>query len=401
MASNKNAEFDLIVYGASGFTGALVAEYIAQRYGANGEVEWAIAGRDLVKLTRVRDQLGLPSTHRLIRADAGDPKALRDMVGRTRCVISTAGPFQRFGSELVEACAATGTDYVDLCGEVPWMRQMILAHEHTARESGARIVFSCGFDSVPFETGVLYHQSQVQARFGRPADRVKARVRVMNGTFSGGTAESFRVTQSAAAADKTIVDILKNPFALTPGFEGPRQPSGMKIDYDSDVEAWVAPFLMSPINTRNVHRSNALMGHRYGTGFVYDEMRVAGPGDSGKEAAALIAMESAELAGDHGPGPGEGPTKAARESGSFDVVFIGFIDGTEVLRTSVRGIRDPGYGATSRMIAECAMALLDAPGVKPGFWTPAAALQDALLERLSAKEVGISFAVELARSPIA
>ena len=390
---NNDVEFDFVVHGASGFTGVLVAEYLAKRYGAAGEVKWAMAGRSLAKLTQVREQLGLPDAHPLIVADSGHADELRAMVGRTRCVISTVGPFQRYGSKLVEACAVAGVDYVDLCGEVPWMREMILAHETRARASGARILFSCGFDSLPFELGVYHHQSQLKEMTGRVAQRIKARVRVMNGTFSGGTAESFRATASAAKADDAYVAVLKDAFALTPGFQGPKQPGGMKIEFDTDLDAWVAPFLMSTINTRNVHRSNALMGHPYGTGFVYDEMRVAGTGAAGEAAALLIAAEGAELAGVNGPHSGEGPSREARETGSFDVLFLGFVDGDEAIRTVVRGNRDPGYGSTCRMIVECAMALRSAD-VEPGIWTPAAALKDRLIDRLRSPEVGMSFEVE-------
>lgn len=390
--SEKNAEFAWVIYGASGFTGALVAEYFAERYGSGDAVKWALAGRDVLKVAATREKLGLPSHLPILRADAADVGSLRDMVRRTRGVISTVGPFQRYGSHLVEACACLGVDYVDLCGEVPWMREMILAHEKKARDSGARLVFSCGFDSLPFEMGVYHHQSEVKVKFGRVADRIKARIRVMNGTFSGGTAESFRATQAAVAADKSVIDVLKNPFALTPGFEGPRQPSGMKAEFDPDMAAWVAPFLMSPINTRNVHRSNALMGHPYGTGFVYDEMKVAGPGEAGREACARIAAEGADLAGEGGPKSGDGPSKEARESGAFEILFIGFIGGEETLRTVVRGNRDPGYGATSRMVVECALVLEQSPDVLPGFWTPAAAMQTRLLERLRST-AGLSFEI--------
>lgn len=371
---NNDVEFDFVVHGATGFTGALVAEYLAKRYGAAGEVKWAMAGRSLAKLTQVREQLGLPDAHPLIVADSGHAEELRAMVGRTRCVISTVGPFQQYGSKLVEACAVAGVDYVDLCGEVVWMREMILAHEATARASGARILFSCGFDSLPFEMGVYHHQSQFKEKTGRFAERIKARVRAMNGTFSGGTAESFRVIQAKAMADPSFVAVLKDAFALTPGFQGPKQPSGMKIEFDADLQTWVAPFLMSPINTRNVHRSNALMGHPWGVGFVYDEMRVAGPGAAGEEAARRFAVEGAELAGENGPAAGTGPSREAREAGSFDILFLGFVDGAEAIRTVVRGNRDPGYGSTCRMIVECAMALRSAD-VAPGIWTPAAALK--------------------------
>lgn len=391
--SVKDAEFDFVIYGASGFTGKIVAEYFLERYGAAGGPKWAIAGRDPGKLATAREEIGAPADLPLIVANADNQESLRAMARRTHCIISTVGPFQVYGSLLIEVCATLGVDYVDLCGEVPWMRQMILAHDQTARDSGARILFSCGFDSIPFEAGVFHHQSEASKRTGQPMNRVKARVRVMNGTFSGGTAESFRVTQTAASADKALVSIIKDPFALTPGFEGPKQPSGMKIDLDADLNEWVAPFLMSPINTRNIHRSNALMGHPYGQDFVYDEMKVAGSGDVGEAAAAKIASEGADLAGEHGPKVGDGPTREARETGSFDILFMGFRDGVEKLRTCVRGNRDPGYGATSRMLVETAMALSFSPDVPGGIYTPVAALKDRLLRRLT-EWAGLTFEVE-------
>lgn len=383
MSDNKT-EFDFVIYGASGFTGKLVAEYFQQRYSADRDRKWAIAGRDRAKLSAVRDEIGASSDLPIVIASASDPKALHDMASRTRCVISTVGPFQLYGEPLIRTCAELGVDYIDLCGEVPWMREMILEYEETARKSGARILFSCGFDSVPFEAGVFHLQNEALKKFGRPMDRVKSRIRVMNGTFSGGTAESFRATEAAIAEDASLIAILKNSFSLTPGFEGPKQPSGMKIEFDPDVDAWVAPFLMAPINSRNIHRSNALMEHWYGTNFVYDEMRVAGPGDAGAEEASKIASEGAELASDRGPKAGDGPSREERESGNFDILFIGFADGVERIRTSVRGNRDPGYGATSRMIVESAMALRFSDNVAGGIYTPVAALKDRLLERLSA-----------------
>ena len=293
-----SSKFDIIVYGATGFTGQLVAEYLAAHYTGKGDPKWAMAGRSLDKLASVRDAIGAPADTPLIVADAGDPASLKAMVDQTKSVISTVGPYQLYGSELVAACAATGTDYLDLCGEPLWMRQMIDAHQATAQSTGARIVFSCGFDSLPFELGVFFVQEEAKKVFGAPASRVKGRVRDMKGTFSGGTAASIKATFVAAARDLSLVALLKNPFVLTPGFEGPKQPPGNKPLLDQELAAWTAPFVMATINTRNVHRSNMLMGFPYGKDFVYDEMVLTGPGEKGEaNARRVVAAINAERMG--------------------------------------------------------------------------------------------------------
>jgi short subunit dehydrogenase-like uncharacterized protein len=222
----SSSKFDIVVYGATGFTGQLVAEYLAVHYKGDGNLKWAMAGRSGDKLASVRDSAGAPADTPLIVADASDPASLKAMVGQARSIISTVGPYQLYGSELLAACAASGTDYLDLCGEPVWMRQMIDAHEAAAKASGARIVFSCGFDSLPFELGVFFVQQEAKKVFGAPASRVKGRVRDMKGTLSGGTAASTWATFAAAAQDLNLVALLKNPFSLVPGFEGPKQPRG-------------------------------------------------------------------------------------------------------------------------------------------------------------------------------
>jgi len=329
---NANAEFDLIVYGASGFTGRLVAEYLAKRYGVGGEVKWAMAGRDAAKLAAVRDEIGAPADTPLVVADANDPASIRAMVGRAKAVITTVGPYQLYGEPLVAACAESGTDYLDLCGEPAWMRQMIDRYEDKAKASGARIVFSCGFDSIPFELGVFFMEAEAVRRNGKPATRVKSRVRGMRGGFSGGTAASLDATMAAAAKDPTILALLKDPFSLTPGFSGPEQPKGNRAEHDSDLGVWTAPFVMAAINTRNVHRSNALMGHPWGRDFVYDEMIMTGPGEQGQAIAEKMASRHGkELGGPDGPKPGEGPSKEERETGFFDVLVVGvYPDGGQV-----------------------------------------------------------------------
>lgn len=393
---NPAAEFDLIVYGASGFTGRLVAEYLSQRYGNGGEVTWAMAGRSADKLAAVRDEIGAPADTPLVVADAADPASLDAMVRRARAIVTTVGPYQLYGNELVAACAAAGTDYLDLCGEPAWMRHMIDAHAAAAKASGARILFSCGFDSIPFELGVFFLQEAAKQQLGGPVPRVKGRVRAMQGGFSGGTAASLKATLAAAAKDPGVLDLLRSPFALAPGFEGPPQPHGMKPEEDVDLGAWVAPFVMAPINTKNVHRSNFLMGHAYGRDFVYDEMMVAGPGERGAAVAKAMADAGASMGGEGGPKPGEGPSKEEREAGFYDVLFLGIAADGRQIRAGVKGDRDPGYGSTSKMLAETAICLVkDAPEVAGGIWTPGAALGSRLVERLT-RNAGLSFAVEAA-----
>jgi short subunit dehydrogenase-like uncharacterized protein len=389
-----SSKFDIIVYGATGFTGQLVAEYLAAHYRGDGSLKWAMAGRSLDKLASVRDAIGAPADTALIVADASDPASLKAMVEQAQSVISTVGPYQLYGSELVAACAASGTDYLDLCGEPVWMRQMIDAHQAAAQTSGARIVFSCGFDSLPFELGVYFCQETAKQVLGAPVNRVKGRVRAMKGTFSGGTAASIKATFAAAAKDLSLVALLKDPFVLTPGFEGPKQPPGNKPAFDQDLDAWTAPFVMATINTRSVHRSNMLMGFPYGKDFVYDEMVLTGPGEKGEANAKLVVAANAQMGGAGGPKPGEGPSKQERESGHYDLLFVGLAaDGCQI-RVAVRGDRDPGYGSTSKMIGECAVCLLrDTPEVPGGIWTPGAAMGDRLIKRL-VDNAGLRFDVE-------
>jgi short subunit dehydrogenase-like uncharacterized protein len=391
MASSK---FDIIVYGATGFTGQLVAEYLAAHYTGKDDPTWAMAGRSQEKLASVRDAIGAPADTALIVADASDPASLKAMVDQTKSVISTVGPYQLYGNDLLAACVASGTDYFDLCGEPVWMRQMIDKHEAAAKANGARIVFSCGFDSVPFELGAFFVQEEARRVFGAPASRVKGRVRDMRGTLSGGTAASGRATFEAVAKDLSLVTILNDPFALTPGFKGPKQPKGNKAAFEEDLQSWTAPFMMALINTRNVHRSNMLMGFPYGREFVYDEMVLTGPGERGEANARKVMAANNEKTGPNARKPGEGPSKEEQENGLYDLLYIAVApDGREV-RASVKGDRDPGYGSTSKMISECAICLLrDTPDVAAGIWTPGAAMGDKLIRRL-VDHAGLTFRVE-------
>ncbi len=383
-------EFDVIVYGATGYTGRLVAEYLAQAYPGADKPKWAMAGRSLTKLEEVRDLIGAPSDTPLVTADADDPASIRAMCTRATVILTTVGPYQLYGSDLVAACAETGTAYVDLCGEPGWMNEMIAAHHETAVKTGARIVFSCGFDSIPFDLGVLTLQEAAKAAFGIPAPRVKCRVRAMKGTFSGGTAASLKATMAAAARNPMLIGVLTDPFALTPGFKGPSQPKGLLPEYDKAIDSWVAPFVMAAINTKNVHRTNFLLGQAYGADFVYDEMVVAGLGEMGKAAAEALAKMN-PFAGDKGPKPGEGPSKEERDAGHYDVLFIGEMADGRRIDAVVTGDRDPGYGSTSKMIAESALCLVhDVADAKGGIWTPGAIMGDPLRQRLIDK-AGLTF----------
>ncbi|OYT91001.1 MAG: saccharopine dehydrogenase [Burkholderiales bacterium PBB3] len=384
-------EFDIVIHGATGFTGRLVIEYLLT-LPASG-LRWAMGGRSAEKLAAVRDELGAPANTPLVVTDSADPASLQALMARTRLVLTTVGPYQLYGNELVEACAKSGVDYVDLCGEPAWMRLMIDAHEAQAKASGARIVFSCGFDSIPFDLGVFMLQNEMKARFGGPATRVRGRVRKMKGTFSGGTAASLNATMAAAAKDPVILGLLRNPFSLTPGFEGPRQPSGTKPMVDEALGVWVAPFVMAAINTRNVHRSNFLLGTAYGADFVYDEMLITGVGEKGEAIANAVAADKS-MASEDGPKPGEGPSRAEREAGFYDVLFVGHNAAGDSLRVGVKGDRDPGYGSTSKMIAQSAICLLEEAAHTPGgIWTPASAMGAPLMKRLQ-DHAGLQFAVE-------
>ena len=381
-------QYDIVIYGASGFTGRLVAEYMAATHGP--AAKWAMAGRSADKLAAVRDEVGAPTDTPLIVADANDHASLLAMVKSSACIMTTVGPYQLYGSDLVAACAAEGTHYVDLSGEPAWMYEMINAHGASAKASGARIVFSCGFDSIPFDLGVYFLQQAAIEKYGKPLSRVRGRVRAMAGEFSGGTAASLGATMIAVKKNPELISVLANPFSLTEGFKGPDQPVDTKPYEDEVIGSWVAPFIMATINTKNVHRSNKLLGHQYGEDFEYDEMMVTGPGEQGKAIAEIVAKTN-PLEGDDVPQPGEGPSKESREAGHYDVLFVGQNASGDSLRAAVTGDLDPGYGSTSKMIAMCLVhECADLPG---GIYTPAPAMGEKLIKRL-VEHAGLTFNLE-------
>ena len=387
--SNLN-KYDFVIYGATGFTGKLVVEYAIKQYNNNNEVSWAIAGRNNEKLEHVQEKYNLPSNIGKIVVDSNDQNSIDEMVSQTKCVLTTVGPYQLYGEKIVKTCISTGTDYVDLCGEPGFMHKIISECSAEAKETGARVVFSCGFDSIPFDLGVLFVQEEVMSKLNKYAPSVRGRVRAMNGEFSGGTAASMKATMAALQSDPELLNILVNPHALCDGNQGVQQDDDSKPVYDEELDTWVAPFFMAPINTKNIHRSNKLMNHIYGENFKYNEMWIQGPGEEGKAAAEFISTMNP--LGD-APEPGDGPSRESRENGNYDVLFCADVDG-ETIKASVSGDMDPGYGSTSKMIAESAVCLVkDCEDLAGGIYTPAASMGKKLIKRLESN-AGLTFKLE-------
>ena len=390
MIVNNIKNYDFVVYGATGFTGKLVVEYLVHKYSNNSQIKWALAGRNLEKLESVAASKNVPEGTGLLEVDSNNIASIEEMVSKTKCVLTTVGPYQLYGNDVVSACAKSGTDYVDLCGEPGWMHEKIDELTETARETGSRIVFSCGFDSIPFDLGVLFLQNEITKRYGKPSIYVRGRVREMNGEFSGGTAASLGATMAALKEKPELFAVLANPFSLSNGFTGPDQPADNKPIFDDKLDTWVAPFFMAPINTKIVHRSNALMNHMYGKDFCYNEMWVMGSGDDGKAAADFISSSNPLS---NAPKPGEGPSRESRENGNYDILFCGDIN-DESVHVSVAGDMDPGYGSTSKMIAESAIFLVkECEDLNGGIYTPAPSMGAKLMKRLQ-DNAGLTFKVE-------
>ena len=384
-------KFDVVVYGATGYTGKLVVDYMVSNYGKAENLKWAIAGRSEAKLKSVREAFKLSESIETIVVDSNDQDSVDSMVEQSKCILTTVGPYQLYGSNILKACAEIGTDYVDLCGEPAWMHRMIEEHSDKANQTGARIVFSCGFDSIPFDLGVYFLQEKVKSKVGDTATAIRGRVRAMNGEFSGGTALSMTSTMASLKEKPELIEILANPFSLANGFQGPEQPNDSKPQFDEKLETWVAPFFMAPINSKNIHRSNALLNHSYGKEFTYNEMWIQGPGDEGQAAAELISKVNPL---ENAPKPGEGPSKEARENGNYDILFCADLDNGSSMHASVTGDLDPGYGSTSKMIAESAICLIqDCADLTGGIYTPAASMGSKLISRLEAS-AGLRFSEE-------
>lgn len=401
-------EFDLIIFGASGFTGRLVVEYIFQQYGSSSsDLKWAMAGRNREKLEEIRDEVA-NSFVPIVTADSQDEGSLNAMCLRTKVVCTTVGPYAKYGSKLVSACVENQTDYCDLTGEVQWMRRMIDQHHEAAQKAGVKIVHTCGFDSIPSDMGVFFAQQEAKARTGQYAKQINMRVRAAKGGISGGTYASLGNVMEEAAQDREVYKTLVNPYGLNPKGEqeGPDRKDLRSVKYDKVSKSYIFPFIMAGINTKVVRRSHALSGYPYGKDFRYDEAMMGGKGFTGRMKSNIAALTLGtvmtakpgslrkKIVDRFLPDPGEGPNQSQRESGFYKLLFfMEFADGRKA-KVTVTGDRDPGYGSTSKMLAESAICLAkDKLNDQYGVITPSTAMGQALLQRLE-DHAGLTFKYE-------
>ena len=400
MPTREDRPIELLLWGATGFTGRLAAEWLAARY---ADARVALGGRSEEKLEKLRDELVAIdpkcAAWPIRVADALDVPALDALVPEARVVATTAGPFSLYGHELAAACARHGTDYCDITGEVPFARELVDRNQERARTSGARLVPFCGFDSIPSDLGVFVLQEFARRELGEPCASATFVVVRARGGFSGGTAASALAIAEAAGRDARVREMLRDPYALAPDEHGTGAVDAAgpkKID-----GAWTAPFAMGPINSRVVHRSNALLGFPYGRDFRYEERIALGRGARGFARAqamsaglafgerALELGAARALAKRFLPAPGEGPDKTRRETGSFHVRIQGCdASGKIVAVCNITGQGDPGYTGAAKMLVESALCLSrDARG-DGGVETPASCMGDALVSRLRAAGIG-------------
>ncbi|MGY8782284.1 MAG: saccharopine dehydrogenase family protein [Fidelibacterota bacterium] len=409
----KKIKYDLIVMGATGFTGKLVIEYLIQNYGVhNKQFSWAIAGRNQEKLNDVKASFYNLDPHvkeiPTFIADSHNSKLLDEMTSICRLVISTVGPYLKYGLLLVESCVKNGTDYCDLTGEVPFIRQSIDLFHKKAKMNQCRIIHSCGFDSIPSDIGVLMLQNDSIQKNDKPYGKIDLYVKSIGGGFSGGTIESMINISRYIDSKPQLKNILSNPFALNPKehMKNSTHQSSLKtIKWSKKINRWVCPFIMSGINTRIVRRSNAINNFFYGEGFKYSEVYSFKKGIKGLLSAfimflGLIILKISisfspflwVLRKFYFPQPGDGPSKKDRENGFFKLVLVGYINDSKNKSLIITGDRDPGYGATAKMITESALSILLEPESIPqnyGVLTPATGIGMILVDRL--KNKGIKF----------
>ena len=391
-------EFDIIIWGASGFTGRLVAEYLSQNYSPN-ELKWAIAGRDGNKLNKIRDQY-LDEKIPIIIADSFDEISLKKMTKRTKVICTTVGPYAKYGSLLVKSCVSSKTHYCDLAGEAQWIRKMIDLHHEDAKDNNVRIVNSCGFDSIPSDLGVYY----IHKNISKKNLSIRMRVTGAKGTYSGGTYASMQNIIKEASKDREVRKSLTNPYGLNPvgQQDGLDKRDLRSVKYDKRIKSWISPFLMAGINTRIVRRSNALSNFSYGKEFTYDEAVMTGKGFKGRLNGIFLSIPLMFLAAKPGsffnkifniisPKPGQGPNKKERENGYFSLRFFVFQKDDNKSIFKVTGDKDPGYGSTSKMLAESAVCLAkDRLEENYGVLTPSYAMGDNILDRL-VSNAGLTF----------
>jgi hypothetical protein len=414
MSAPESRPYDLVLFGATGYTGRLTAIYLA--CARPKSLRWALAGRDRAKLESIRKELATIDESlgnlRILIADSADEASLRTMVASTRVVCSTVGPYAKYGHGLVTSAAEAGTHYCDLTGETTFVRQTIDRCHATAEKNSARIVPCCGFDSVPSDLGV-FELAQSFASEGATLAQATLHVESLRGGASGGTLASMFTLLEEASHDKATAKLLRDPYALMPDRERDRGPDGpdlASVRFDDTSGRWMAPFVMAAINTRVVRRSNALLGFQYGRDFRYAEVTSFPKGAAGLSKAlgltlglgAIVGLASTSLGrralGAWLPSPGEGPSAHERDRGYFRVRIRGTSaprsDGSVLKRSSVViGHSDPGYGETAKMLGESALSLaFDELPQRYGVLTPASCFGSALVERL--RRAGMEFRIE-------
>lgn len=411
--SSKKRPYAVVLYGATSFVGQITAHYLTEFLSnakdENGDnITWAIAGRDEEKLKELQSKLA--SEVDTIIANSDDADSLDQMTKQTQVIISTVGPYLKYGEPLIKSCTSNGTDYVDLTGEAIFIKDMMDKYQDAAKQSGSRIVNSCGFDSIPSDLGVYFTQKQAEEKFDSACDVIHMRVKAAKGGLSGGTIASMATIFEEVGKDKSRRKQVANPYLLNDDKDAPnvRQYNVSKPEYDSEHQRWLAPFVMASINTRIVHRSNQLLGYEYGRDFKYDEAMWMKDGVKGKLssyamsaglfgfATAMMITPSRELLSKHVlPKSGSGPSKEDQDNGYYDIRLFGTTANKDTINTKVTGDKDPGYGSTSRMLAQSALCLaqdISKDDVGGGFWTPASAMGDSLLTRLE-EHAGLSFEV--------
>jgi len=404
---DRSRTFDIVLWGATGFTGRPVAEYLVRHYvGGDTGLRLALAGRNEAKLRGIATELGATDLPILL-GDSFDADSLDAIASQTEVLISTVGPYAKYGAEIVAACVRNGTDYCDLTGETHFVRAMIDAHHEEAKKTGARIVHCCGYDSIPSDLGTLMVQEAFKRRHGKYASQVKMAAVDMRGAFSGGTVASMMNMVDEMKKDPSLRKVLGNPYALNPkGFRGPDKGDQAGARFDEDFDMWTGPFIMAAINTRIVRRSHFLLGQPWGADFRYSEVMGTGKGVKGLSAAVSLAAGVVAFLASLAipltrpfvekrlPSPGEGPSAEARAKGRFKTQFVALGDGKS-LRGVVADQRDPGYGSTAVMLSESALCLAlqgHELGAEGGILTPAPTMGMRLVERLRA--AGMTFEVQ-------
>ena len=401
---NAQKKLDLVIWGATGFTGKLVCEYITNSYKSK-DLNWTIAGRNEEKLLKLKNRLNIKNS--ILIGNSNDKSSLEKICSKTKVICSTVGPYALYGTNLIHACIKMKTNYCDISGETQWIRKIIDTFHEKAKKQKIKIVNSCGFDSIPSDMGVYFCQSNYYKENGEYANEINMRVAGSRGGFSGGTYNSLTNVIHEASLNRSVRKILNNPYGLNPINEqsGPDKKDLKSVEYDNEAKSWIAPFVMAGINTKIVRRSNALLNYKYGNSFLYSEAVLVGNGILGKIIGYLSLIPILMVIQKKGsvikkivdlfvPKAGEGPSKKQRENGFFSLKFF-FGNNRQRYLAKVTGDMDPGYGSTSKMLAECAicLALDDTLNENYGVITPSVAFEENILERLQ-NNAGLEFSMK-------